>query len=327
MGQYWVVVNIDKRQILHEIGKLGVSLFNGTFDDIECHLQRFEASYRNPEVIVVAHWDKNETASEDKHVFQGERTKWEIKSISAPLSRSTLGVFRKVPNEIIYHILEQVIDIVDLIMFSLTNTNVYFPGYKVIQRRYIEAANWEGDRIICIGDNSDWMELPPNSFTKAELERIYTDYGLDFNLELESQDENEDIQDEYYALGVSRDPLARNLKTRWSTPYHYVLETFDQPRSNYDLRSSARQAVERRLERSGPIFRQNIFPLTTACFDSRAPQCPPDKPDLLLCNISKRVHLNEVLDTYGREERVEGPGPLLFVGSLTSSSNSIPGRR
>ncbi|KAL4252158.1 hypothetical protein ABKN59_001724 [Abortiporus biennis] len=296
MGQYWTIVNIDKRQNLGGMGKLVESLPYYGFRELANHLRRFEAAgVKDPKVEVRVRPTpepslKNKAGRKRGISFEETRM-----SLSRPLPRSTLGNFKRVPNELIFEILRQLEDYIDVISFSFTNTNIYFLGYKVLQRRYLDdAADWEGDRIICLGDYAKWNALPKGSFTKSELEKICLDYEIEYQPTLPSSN---DATDTGYNTAdddeTIPDALVAALQTEWRNPYEYVEECFPRPRSEYGLSEmTVEKQVSKRLKLNLGWFTTTYTNLATLLKPdfTEYKYCAEIPP--LICNLSKRVYIN-----------------------------------
>ncbi|KAL4252151.1 hypothetical protein ABKN59_001707 [Abortiporus biennis] len=285
MGQYWEVVNFDKRQTLRCVCKLGEALFDGSFDNVGYHFWPFELLSKTPtpEVYVIdkdcdpvmkhSHGSKSRSYGLERI----DRSRWKKEYIFSPLSRRTLGDLARLPNEIILEILEQTVDDVDVIHFSLTNTNIYFPGYKVLQRRYLKVAtDWEGDRIVCLGHYTQWEDIAPKLFTKAELENICSDGGIEYQLQdSNTADNNGTLNGQDTHIPEALFDALRMSK--WSRPRDYVYDTFEDARELHGLSpKSTRREVEAHSQYEPEV--------------------------VLLCNLSKRVYINilQILNLEGR---------------------------
>ncbi|KAI0792466.1 hypothetical protein C8Q75DRAFT_753018 [Abortiporus biennis] len=305
MGQYWTVVNLDKRQNLGSMGKLGEALPYNGFHKLGTHLRRFEG-IKSPEVIVeVIKKDEPESSLQSKPSRKYRSYfNYTKKSITQPLSPSTLGDLGKIPIELLFEILRQLPDFIDVISFSLTNTNIYFLGYKLLQRRYLDdAADWEGDRIICLGDYSEWDTLPRGSFTKAELEKICVDHEIEYKPVLSTPNDGTNTPDGMADDESIPEDLVTALETKWSTPYEYVENNFRPPRREYGLPGDIfKKYISKRLDLDLQWYSStytNLNTLLEANFKeySYTMDSPP-----LLCNISKRVYIDvcEVLKMEGK---------------------------
>ncbi|KAL4252154.1 hypothetical protein ABKN59_001720 [Abortiporus biennis] len=302
MGQYWQVFNLDKHEALHGLGKLGESLPHGGFFQLRNHLKRFEATRnRTPKVSILVKNKHYDPQYRGNYSDLQQWCEWITERITQPLlPRSTLGVFQTFPNEILLMILQQMVEYVDIISFSLTNTNIYFLGYSVLQRRYCEdAADWEGDRIICFGDYCQWDDLPPGVFTKKELLDICARHGIrNEDDSVPTPNEGEETEAANSADDTTTIPQAMidALKESdiWPNPYEYGGETFRAARENYGCEKA------NDLDKFDVKLGWNVRELMETDFKeyTYTLENPP-----LLCNISKRVYIRvlEVSKLQGRD--------------------------
>ncbi|KAI0796110.1 hypothetical protein C8Q75DRAFT_803158 [Abortiporus biennis] len=305
MGQYWMLLNLDKRQSSGELGKISESLSSDALGYLEDHLIHLDGAMAtkipapNPTVLV-KNKNYNKSLTKDK-IDHHSKKKWVWEKLLAPLPRFTLGILQKVPNEIVLEILGTLTDNVDLINFSLTNTNIYFPGYKILQRRYLkEASDWEGDRIVCLGDDCEWDDVPPNLFTVAELEEICFEYGIDYDPTSGDSELDSDTNDHSNGTHDGQDAIPENLitalKTKWYSPYSFASEEFERPRFRYGLasESSKRQIMRNFKKEYGCLswdYEVNAQHLMYAFFEDTIHH-PRDNSRSLICNLSKHVYVN-----------------------------------
>ncbi|KAI0796132.1 hypothetical protein C8Q75DRAFT_745325 [Abortiporus biennis] len=188
----------------------------------------------------------------------------------------------RIPTEIILKILEGISNNVDLISFSLTNTILYFFGYDILQKRYLEngKADWEGDRLICVGDYADFRDLPPNLYTEDELKNICSDFKLKLT---KPQQRPIDI-----------------ICERWQSPYDLASEKWKSVRKHYGLTSQKKVIFEHLKITKQPHMCTNALALLRTAFKD-FPYTDENPP--VLCNISKRVYVN-IKDYYNTKSGI-----------------------
>ncbi|KAK6434587.1 hypothetical protein LTR95_009230 [Oleoguttula sp. CCFEE 5521] len=113
MGQYWKLINIDKKELIHEV-----------FDDIQRFL-RYPSLRRVP-------------------VSQAALARTSVKS---------RGIFVKLPQELIDAIVQQISFNEDIICFALTSTYYWRLFQPLVRLAIIKSSTpWAGDRIVHIGE-------------------------------------------------------------------------------------------------------------------------------------------------------------------------------
>ncbi|KAJ7063009.1 hypothetical protein B0H15DRAFT_873106, partial [Mycena belliarum] len=157
MGQYWKVVNIDKRRTFGGRGKLGEWLF--TADNI-----------LEPCMVVAS----GPLLPECDKIFlpyePGRRLRCSVFPQTAPPS-SNPNTLVNLPAETVIEICSHLDGLGDLLVLSVSCQVLWEIGRHELYRRLARMAAdrlWAGDRIICVGDYLQNDDLPENVFTPEE---------------------------------------------------------------------------------------------------------------------------------------------------------------
>ena len=82
-------------------------------------------------------------------------------------------MFKNLPAELIDMIFYNILDIYDAMALAYTNTILFHAGYEIVQSRLEEMHwDWEGCRLICLGESSSIDDLPTDIFTEDEIDEV-----------------------------------------------------------------------------------------------------------------------------------------------------------
>ncbi|KAJ7196043.1 hypothetical protein GGX14DRAFT_673692 [Mycena pura] len=174
MGQYWKIINLDKREC-HSLGKLGVSFFYGYPSEcLNSSLECLEPIFL-PDTV--------------KRYRPGE--------LLSPAVRYPTTLVN-LPVEIIHEIHSHMGGFDDLLFFSATCQVLWEIGRGEMHRRVVEltgAFSWAGDRIVCVGDYLRNDDIPASLLSAEEREdfRVTREENDD-----DSEDENGDDEERLY---------------------------------------------------------------------------------------------------------------------------------
>ncbi|KAK7688678.1 hypothetical protein QCA50_008216 [Cerrena zonata] len=284
MGQYWTIVNLDKRQ-KRSSGKLGEDLFNGIWTYLPTLLTRptgigsanLDEILESSRFVRERKTDKINRTLKSCHETSGPISKCggKVNDVSHPpfVSRSLLTL----PVEILTMVFDLISADVDVIYLSMASKTLWYIGYNCLQKRYCEdLGEWAGDRLICLGDYFSKEDLPEG----VSVEDVK---GLEpFGSEEEEEEEDEGSTCTY---------------VEWSSPCF-------PPSNYYDWKfSSSLSALSRSL----------YFPLVSVnvVYDM-------DR-EWILCNLTKHEYIRgrAIADMTGTENS-NGPfmGDRLNLGTV-----------
>jgi len=151
MGQYFIAVNVDKReQEKFFPPQFGEFFLSHEPDRIFYDLLRLTVAFKSP-------WCDNDATE-------------------AAVTASCLPDF---PTEIVSHIFEEIDEIGDCFCLALTSKRCWLVGQPRMKTFILDrVVQWAGDRIICIGDYHGHGDMPPD-FLSAEEEEILSEYHGD----------------------------------------------------------------------------------------------------------------------------------------------------
>ncbi|EPQ50489.1 hypothetical protein GLOTRDRAFT_133862 [Gloeophyllum trabeum ATCC 11539] len=150
MGQYWMVVNIDKWQQTGDQAKLfEIWLWERSSPTSDSLLNRLLPPMLDPAA-------ENLTKELVKHVKS---------PIEAGLGRLSL------PMELLHMIFANIEDIRDVACLCICNKTLWAIGYKYVLKKMEEdPTRWDGDRLIFVGDCSEG--LPEGVLSAEELAKL-----------------------------------------------------------------------------------------------------------------------------------------------------------
>ncbi|KAJ7196046.1 hypothetical protein GGX14DRAFT_673708, partial [Mycena pura] len=153
MGQYWMIINLDKREC-HDMGKLGEYFFRGyPSARLNSSLHCLEPTFL-PDTV--------------KRYRPGELLS------PAEMYPTTLV---NLPVETIHEIHAHIDGFHDLLFLSATCQVLWEIGRGEMHRRVIELAgtySWAGDRIICVGDYLRNDDIPASLLSAEEEDFLST---------------------------------------------------------------------------------------------------------------------------------------------------------
>ncbi|KAL0950963.1 hypothetical protein HGRIS_007714 [Hohenbuehelia grisea] len=147
MGEYWFLVNVDKRKRSSSFSNLSTFFFMslGYKDSITSTLTRYRLRFT-------------------KRMRRDFPNK--------PLKMSTLGNLSKLPMELVRMIFDEIDDIQDLICLILTSHTLFCLGLNRLHQLadLLSATHsWRGDRIVLYGDWSTDDDAPKGLLTEDDL--------------------------------------------------------------------------------------------------------------------------------------------------------------
>ncbi|KAJ7670592.1 hypothetical protein DFH06DRAFT_1178568 [Mycena polygramma] len=162
MGQYWMIVNLDKRQTYGRWGKLGEFFFDGESpSNISLGLWPRRVSDRD---TLIPHFKPGDVYG--KRCVYGP---WHIPQ-TAPRSLDATA-FVNLPAEIIHEIFSYIGDLCDLLSLGLACQVLWAIGREHIHRQIaslVAEYSWVGDRILCVGDHLKNKDIPEALWTPSE---------------------------------------------------------------------------------------------------------------------------------------------------------------
>ncbi|CAL1696901.1 unnamed protein product [Somion occarium] len=175
MGQGWLVVNLDKHEVLSEYAaKLGEDLPTGAYSKLANLLARpvggRTMDRKDLDEKVEEMKDRGSSPPRSKRNNSSPHNRLTDKTGSRLVSH---GAMQKLPKEVLGMIFAGFDEYEDIMRLSLTNTTLFLIGYKCIQKRYMhEIPSWAGDRLICLGEYTDAEDLPEGVFNEEETTGI-----------------------------------------------------------------------------------------------------------------------------------------------------------
>ncbi|KAJ7465052.1 hypothetical protein FB451DRAFT_1138366 [Mycena latifolia] len=184
MGQYWKLVNVDKRQTFGNWGKMGEWFFGG--------------SPLQPSLSTIP-----KLPACDDLLFPFKPGAMFLEHVSHPLyfpktAPPSSTALLNLPVETIHEIYSHLEDLADLFCLSMACQFLWEIGRREIYRHLASLAagrSWAGDRIICVGDYLENDDIPESILTPEEEE--------------EFTGEGEDEDGEVFALTLYSYPCAR----------------------------------------------------------------------------------------------------------------------
>ncbi|KAJ7119786.1 hypothetical protein C8R44DRAFT_737545 [Mycena epipterygia] len=157
MGQYFLVMNMDKRQKTGSLGKLGEFLFSG-YPSSSDFVEKFRVWSTSDGDAFLSIEEACETDDERFPAYSGE-----------------IGAFANLPVEAIHEICLRMENLRDVAFFSLTCQSLWEIGREHVNSRIAEVAatcSCAGDRIVCVGDYLENDDLPEGLLTQEEQEEF-----------------------------------------------------------------------------------------------------------------------------------------------------------
>ncbi|KAJ7650860.1 hypothetical protein FB45DRAFT_26978 [Roridomyces roridus] len=167
MGQYWMVVNLDKCETLGGWGKLGEWLIQAPDTLL------FTLAAKDPPKLPDC--DSLIRAVEPGAVCEHPLSRSLGKTFRVPQRIDQSCRLLKMPKELIVEIFSLCDDTLQVIYLGLTCQDLWEIARHQLYRRIATAAaelSWAGDRVICIGDYLDMDDLPENLLTADEKEEF-----------------------------------------------------------------------------------------------------------------------------------------------------------
>ncbi|KAJ7644690.1 hypothetical protein FB45DRAFT_1053379 [Roridomyces roridus] len=168
MGQYWKVINLDKRETVGDWGKhliwdsLPHDLINRLLLSIPVDL---------PTCDDLVYPFKPGSVYKERSYYRPGR-------LCFPHTAIQSSPFTRLPSEIIGEVFSQIDSLADVVCLSLTSQFLWELGRRVIYLRIVgwyKDLCWAGDRIICAGEYLWNTEIPEHILTPAERQ-MFSDY-------------------------------------------------------------------------------------------------------------------------------------------------------
>ncbi|KAJ7505853.1 hypothetical protein B0H11DRAFT_2186522 [Mycena galericulata] len=186
MGQYWKLLNLDRRQTYGGWGKLGECFFSGAPN---CLNDSLRTPTKLPDCDSLIFPFKPGASFLD---HAGPRESRKTLYFPQPaLHIPDVIALVNLPVETIEEIYSNIDDLPDVFCLSMTCQFLWDIGRRDIYRRVaIMAASysWAGDRIICVGDYLRTEDLPANLLTPEEEEEFLTTMPEDEEYPEEDED-------------------------------------------------------------------------------------------------------------------------------------------
>ncbi|KAJ6514218.1 hypothetical protein C8R47DRAFT_1313579 [Mycena vitilis] len=172
MGQYWMIVNLDKRTTYGRWGKLNEFFFDGDSpSDISLGgLWPRPVSDRD---TLVPHFKPGDVYGKRSSDGYGP---WRIPQTAPHILDAT--AFVNLPAEIIHEIFSYVGDLCDLLCMALACQALWAIGREHIHRQIaflVARYSWVGDRILCLGDYLENEDIPEALLPPSEREEFLLD--------------------------------------------------------------------------------------------------------------------------------------------------------
>ncbi|KAJ7505848.1 hypothetical protein B0H11DRAFT_2186518 [Mycena galericulata] len=170
MGQYWKLLNLDRRQTYGSWGKLGECLFDGSPNCLDSSLR---PPTKLPDCDSLIFPFKPGAPFLDQWGRSDEPKTYCFPKPAA--RRLNVLALVNLPVEMIQEIYSNVDDLADVFCLSMTCQFLWDIGRRDIYRRVaIMAASysWAGDRIICVGDYLRTADLPASILAPEEEEEL-----------------------------------------------------------------------------------------------------------------------------------------------------------
>ncbi|KAJ6488953.1 hypothetical protein C8R45DRAFT_1213555 [Mycena sanguinolenta] len=167
MGQYWKLINLDKRETYGFWGKLGEFFFDGSPGCLNQTLRI--PSTLLPECDKLLFPFKPGALCNEADEFLNCRATY------FPQTAVQSSALVNFPTELIQEIYHEAENIRDVVCLSVTCQALWDVGRHEIYRRLgllIAAVSWAGDRIICVGDYLENDDIPSHILTLAEKEEF-----------------------------------------------------------------------------------------------------------------------------------------------------------
>lgn len=210
MGQYWKILDIDRREILPNGNGLKLwQIVNSNTTQQLVHL------LARPTFL-------------QQEVADGTRS---LTVRAGPTSN--VGRFRQLPNEILITITGFLVDL-DAILLGLTCKAMWLSMHARLQEALVtDAAPWSGHRIITLGDYADVH--PPNMLTGAEETEL-----RQFYFENKRDDDDENDEGQSLELGALYDYVSEKYAEAKRGLLRLAVEAFLDPTEAALLRTLVR---------------------------------------------------------------------------------------
>ncbi|KAJ7062217.1 hypothetical protein C8F01DRAFT_126922 [Mycena amicta] len=160
MGQFWKVINLDKKQAFNDWGKMGEFLFYG----VPNCLNKYLATPKNPPIDSLIR-------PYPGRLYRHRRQPW-TGNTATQNSR-----FVNLPEDILREIYANLEEFVEVIFVSMTCQALWALGRHIAYQRIVAAAHaicWSGNRILCAGDYLDNDDIPEGLLSPGEKELLLT---------------------------------------------------------------------------------------------------------------------------------------------------------
>ncbi|KAF7341919.1 hypothetical protein MSAN_02047800 [Mycena sanguinolenta] len=172
MGQYWQVINLDRRETYRGWGKLGEFLFTRLPHRVARSLM-MDPPFPDRDSLIFPFKPGAVCEETRKHSTRP------LPSTYFPQTASQSSSLTNLPVEMIQRIYFGTDDISDVVCLSVTCQLLWEIGRQEIYARLASSVvkdSWAGDRIVCIGDYLRNDDIPEGLLTPEEVEEFI---GLD----------------------------------------------------------------------------------------------------------------------------------------------------
>ncbi|KAJ7776763.1 hypothetical protein DFH07DRAFT_876915 [Mycena maculata] len=164
MGQYWKLINLDKRQTYGDWGKLGECLFDGSPSCLKTSLRATAEKLPDCDSLIFPF----KPGALFEEAYESRPATYFPKAADHSLNAKALP---NLPLEMIHEIYLNAEDLADVICLSMTCQFLWEVGRGHIYRHIVAIVasySWVGDRIICVGDYLRNEDIPDSLLTPEE---------------------------------------------------------------------------------------------------------------------------------------------------------------
>ncbi|KDQ11609.1 hypothetical protein BOTBODRAFT_189786 [Botryobasidium botryosum FD-172 SS1] len=211
MGQYWQVINLDKRQTLGFWGKLAEFIWASEPHTLAWRLIPVDFS-----PIIASSIARRKTPS--------------------GLTIAQLLGSLHLPTEILAMIFSEIDSFQDAFSLAYANTHLLAAGQGTLCALLrVKAAHWAGDRIVCIGDYAENEDLPEGMLTAAETQELLTFEAKEEYSSADEDDTPPDCHTDLYHFADDNYQHCGQSLRRYSIDYfEFVRKLLPSERKCYD---------------------------------------------------------------------------------------------
>ncbi|KAJ7119854.1 hypothetical protein C8R44DRAFT_737598 [Mycena epipterygia] len=220
MGQYWKIINLDKRATYGSWGKLGEFFFYGPPRRLEASLDGQEIPDRDALIYLF----------KPGQLFQKAYLEYPAKYFPKTAPRSFDTALVNLPVETVHEIYSHIDNLTDTVCLSVACQLLWEIGRAHLHRHITSIAasySWAGDRIICVGDYLRNDDIPKNLLTPDE-EQEFLGIGPEKLQTAEEEDSKAEDEEDNTLYGYPFDEIPRDDFALWNIfRASGVLERFD----------------------------------------------------------------------------------------------------